>query len=99
MAGGMVITDRCDKLADVPPLTADCPVVGDNVSITCSLDPTGGGGQLSLITPNGSIISGGSLSLDNIQPNDAGLYTCKAENDADVCTPAEFPFEILVDGE
>ena len=85
-----------------PPRTCNtqttCVVTeGDTVTITCSLDPSGGIGQLSIVTPSGEI-SQASLTLFNIQTDEGGAYRCRAENDADVCTPAEESVLISVAG-
>ena len=71
---------------------------GDNVTITCSLDPEGGMGALSIITPSGDEFPGPTHELNGIELDEAGRYFCQAENDDDVCTPAQVPIDISVTG-
>ena len=81
-SAGMEIADACNS-----PTTCDSNE-GYMVNIMCSLDPSGGTGWLSIEKPSGEVLNSGSLTITNIQLNDTGTYTCRAENDDGVCTPA-----------
>ena len=87
----MVITDACTS----PNLCESHE--GDMVSIMCFLDPDGGTGKLSIMTPFGAI-SGDSLTFTRIKSDQAGRYHCRAENHAGVCTPAEVLITVSVEG-
>ena len=89
----MDISDACN-----PQSTACESSEGDIVTITCSLDPEGGMGALSVITPSAVEIPGPTHVLNGIQLDEAGRYFCQAENDDGICTPAQVPIDISVAG-
>ena len=67
-----------------------CPIVAlDSVLVTCSLDPSGGEGNRAITLPNGTSIpldpDVDAYLLPDVSCSDVGLYTCSAENNAEMC--------------
>lgn len=76
-----------------------CPIVEmDDVCIKCSLDPAGGPGELSIVLPNGTIITEGTYVLPDIMCSHADVYTCRAMNNPDNCIPSSVTVMIPVFG-
>ena len=91
------IPDSCGRL-DPRPAEEICPIAGDTLRIACTLDQTGGGGQLSIIHPDQTVVPRGNEGLPDITVKDGGVYTCMARNDDDMCTPSNATIMIRVFG-